>query len=150
MLSIPGFRQLQRQMEQALPRRRRLGHPTRADVGLKRLVEQPGRRQSGIAGLAEGHKLVLGDAAPQMLVQPPVVLHGHAWHRATALVWGVVVSRPDHDCGGQAEKLATRGVERVGTAAGEVAAGGANVRVEQRVAAKDIVCDGSVSDPVSI
>ena len=51
----------------------------------------------------------------------------------------VVVSRPDLDVVWQTEQSAARVVQVVGAAAGEVATGGADVCVEDGVAAEDVV-----------
>jgi hypothetical protein len=49
------------------------------------------------------------------------------------------MSDPDTDIGREGEELAPGGVERSGAAAGEVGAGGAEVRMEEGVADKDVV-----------
>jgi hypothetical protein len=74
-----------------------------------------------------------------MLVQLLMLLHRHRRDWRVPAQWGVVMSDPDTDIGREGEELAPGGVERGGAAAGEVGAGGAEVRMEEGVADKDVV-----------
>ena len=96
--------------------------------------------QLGVPILPLSHELFLGDPVPEMLVLLPVLLDGHPRHRSAAPVRRIVVACPDFDMVWQAEEPAPRAVEVPRATAGEVAACGAYVGVENRVAAEHVVC----------
>jgi len=111
-----------------------------ANVNLQALMQQPRRGQLLIPLLAHPHELLLANAVPQVAVIQPVLGDSGPGLRLAA-VFGVVVADPDADMVGQGEEHAAGVVELFGGAAGEVAAGGAQgLRVEEGVAAEDVVC----------
>lgn len=73
-----------------------------------------------------------------MLVMCFVALHAHPGDGRIAALGGIVVACPDLDLVGEGEEFHAGVVEVVGAAAGEVAAGCADVCVEDGVAAEDV------------
>ncbi len=74
-----------------------------------------------------------------MFVLLPVLADGMVRHGHPAVLGRVIVTGPDLDVARHAEKLACRVEEIVHAAAGKVASSRADVYVEQRVAAEDVV-----------
>lgn len=101
-------------------------------------MQQPRRRQLRIARLPQRNILVLACPVAQVPVEASVLLDGHPGTGPGAVIRRVVVTGPDLDVVRHAEEFAARLEEGVGAAAGEVAAGGADVRVEDGVAAEDV------------
>lgn len=126
-----------------LPPRRR--QPSRADVELQRLVQQPRLGQAGVAALAPRHELGLGRARLEVLVG--LLLLGDRGVSARLLAafasGGVVVAGVDLCGGREGEEFGDRGVQLVSVAVGKVAAGGADVGVEEGVAAEDVGLRGA-------
>lgn len=148
-LPTPPPLHLDRDMQQPIPKptdllppRRR--QPSRADVELQRLVQQPRLGQPRVAALAPRHELGLGRARLEVLVG--LLLLGDCGVGAGLLTafaaGGVVVAGVDLCGGGEGEEFGYRGVQIVGVAVGKVAAGGADVGVEEGVAAEDVGCGG--------
>lgn len=74
-----------------------------------------------------------------MLVLSLVVLHAHPRCGRTALLWGVVVTRPDFDMIWQAQQPAPRVKKIACTAARKIATSRAKVCVEERITTEYIV-----------
>lgn len=102
-------------------------------------MDQPGFRHLRIAPLSHGDVLLLGCAVGQMLVAISVLTGGQKGNLLLTRTARVVVARPDLDVIGHGEEFLRGLVELLCTAAWEIAARGANVRVEDGVSAKDVV-----------
>ena len=126
-------------MQQPLPSLRRLRKTACPNIHLQARVQKPRRPELPIALRPQRHELALGDAVVEVLVLGLVLLDRHVGDGVLAPVGRVVVARPDLHLVRQAEQLLGRGPEVLGAAAGEVAAGGADVGVEDGVAAEDVV-----------
>jgi len=105
-----------------LPRHRQ---PSPPNVKLQRLVNEPRLRQ------------------PSVPLVPPLHELGHSCVRHGVLAPGlpagrVVVAGVNLEVVWEGEELGRRVVEEVGVAVGEIAARGANVGVEEGVAAEDV------------
>lgn len=121
-----------------LPRHRQ---PSPPNVKLQRLVNEPRLRQPSVPLVPPLHELGLGRARLEVLVAGPLL--GHSCVRHGVLAPGlpagrVVVAGVDLEVVWEGEELGRRVVEEVGVAVGEIAARGANVGVEEGVAAEDV------------
>lgn len=92
--------------------------------------------QHRITLLPQSHKLLFGDVVFQMLVQSPMIPNAHPRDGSTTFLRHVVVADPDFHRIRQAEEPTARVEQVARTAAGEIAACGADVDVEKRVAAE--------------
>ncbi|KAL2258533.1 hypothetical protein VTK26DRAFT_8122 [Humicola hyalothermophila] len=110
------------------------------DVYLQALVHQPRRGQLAVAGGAHLDELPRRDAVAQVPVARAVLGDRGPGPRGRATRGvRVVVARPDAHVVGERQQHAAGPVQRFGGAAGEVAPGCAEGRVEERVAAEDVV-----------
>jgi hypothetical protein len=103
-------------------------------------MQQLGLAETGVALNTLFQESLLGQIVLQVAVALPLLRDAHERHGLLAGSRRVVVSSPDLDIVWQAEQLAGGLIESFGAAAGEVAACYAEVGVEDRVAAEDVVC----------
>lgn len=115
-----------------------------SDVDLQRLVKQLRCLQSGITFLSQSHKLFLADAIFQVFIQLLVILDAHPSHRITSLR-RIIMTCPDFEVVGEAQKLAARSKEVIRITTGEVTACSADVHMEERITAEKISWNRLVS-----
>lgn len=115
-----------------------LRQPSSPDVNLQRLMQQPRRIKHLVTLISHIHKFFLRDVFPNVLVQFLLVTNTHPWNRFSP-VRRIVMTWPDLDLVRQFQKFTAWLEEIFGVATGEVAAGCADVCVEERVAAEHIV-----------
>ena len=75
-----------------------------------------------------------------MLILLSVVPNSHECHGRIAIAGRIIVSGPDLHMIRHRKELAAGSEEIIGTATGEVTASGSNICVEDRIAAKHVIC----------
>ena len=106
-------------------------------------MQQARLAELGVALTAPRDELLLAGALLEMLVLCFLLVHrggGHGVLAAVLTTWGIVMAGPDLGVAREVEKAAHRCEEVLGVTAGEVAAGGTDIVVEEGVSAKDVVC----------
>lgn len=117
-------------------RRRKLSAP---NIHLQRLMKQSRSGQVRVSLITQSDKLIRGDTVLDVLVLLPVLLNCHEGNRGASILWGVIMARPDLDVAGHREELSSRFVQVTCTAAGEVAAGCANVCMKNGITTEHVV-----------
>ncbi len=126
-------------MQQPIPRLAHPRQPPRAYVKLQRLVQQPRLSQPSIPPLPPLHKLLLRHSRLEMLVLSLLVRNSRIRQRLRPVRGrGVIMAGVDFKVIREGEEFVHGREEGVGVAVGEVAPGGADVGVEEGVAAEDV------------